>query len=59
MSASAHTVVDNVRLRRVMEKIGLDHNPTDDFDHPKLKTSHPLCQHVLYRLSKIDYEASR
>ena len=45
------TVVDNIRSRRVMEKIGLHHNPADDFDHPKIEKSHPLCRHVLYRVS--------
>src|SRR5215469_13147963 len=28
------TVPANIRSRRVMEKIGLEHNPADDFDHP-------------------------
>jgi RimJ/RimL family protein N-acetyltransferase len=30
------TVTHNQASRRVMEKIGLQHNPKDDFDHPKL-----------------------
>ena len=30
----------------------MNHNPHDDFDHPKLDKSHPLCKHVLYRISK-------
>lgn len=46
------TAVKNIRSRRVMEKIGLHHNPQDDFDHPKLDKSHPLCRHVLHRISK-------
>jgi RimJ/RimL family protein N-acetyltransferase len=29
----AFTVPGNVRSRRVMEKIGMAHNPADDFDH--------------------------
>jgi hypothetical protein len=33
-----------------MEKIGLHHDPKDDFDHPKLQEGHPLRKHVLYRL---------
>lgn len=51
------TAVDNIRSRRVMEKIGLHHNPTADFDHPKLEKSHSLCRHVLYRISKKEYES--
>ncbi len=43
------TSVDNHRSRRVMEKIGLTHDPADDFDHPRLEPGHPLRRHVLYR----------
>ncbi len=46
------TVEKNIRSRRVMEKIGMHHNPHDDFDHPKLPIYHPLCRHVLYRLTQ-------
>ena len=44
------TVPSNVPSRRVMEKIGMTHNPADDFDHPSLPPGHPLRRHVLYRL---------
>lgn len=44
------TATSNIRSRRVMERIGMDHNPEDDFDHPKLAETHPLRRHVLYRL---------
>ena len=44
------TVPANLRSRRVMEKIGMTHDPRDDFDHPKLPEGHPLRRHVLYRL---------
>jgi RimJ/RimL family protein N-acetyltransferase len=43
-------VVGNVRSRRVMEKLGMTHDPRDNFDHPKLPPGHPLRRHVLYRL---------
>lgn len=49
------TVVDNIRSRRVMKKIGLQHNPADDFDHPDLEKTHPLRRHVLYRISNIGW----
>ena len=49
------TAVNNLASRRVMEKIGLQHNPKDDFDHPKLEQNSPLRRHVLYRLSRADY----
>jgi RimJ/RimL family protein N-acetyltransferase len=46
------TATANVRSRRVMEKLGMTHNPADDFDHPLLAPGHPLQRHVLYRLKK-------
>lgn len=44
------TVPANKPSRRVMEKLGMHHDPADDFDHPKLPEGHPLRRHVLYRL---------
>jgi RimJ/RimL family protein N-acetyltransferase len=44
------TVPENVRSRRVMEKIGMTHDASDDFDHPNIPEGHPLSRHVLYRL---------
>lgn len=48
---AAFTTERNVPSRRVMEKIGMTHNPADDFDHPQLEQGHPLRRHVLYRIS--------
>jgi RimJ/RimL family protein N-acetyltransferase len=36
------TVPANIRSRRVMEKIGMIHDPADDFDHPQLRPGHPV-----------------
>jgi len=44
------TVPDNIRSRRVMEKLGLTHDPAEDFDHPLLPEGHRLRRHVLYRI---------
>ena len=46
------TVPDNLRSRRVMERIGMVHNPADDFDHPVLAEGHRLRRHVLYRIGR-------
>lgn len=46
------TVPANVRSRRVMEKLGMTHDPGDDFDHPRLPEGSPLRRHVLYRIRK-------
>ncbi|MGD0858940.1 MAG: GNAT family N-acetyltransferase [Terracidiphilus sp.] len=49
-SLVSFTVPQNLRSRRVMEKIGMVHDPKDDFEHPSLPTGHPLRSHVLYRI---------
>ena len=41
----------NERSRRVIERLGMTHNPSDDFDHPSLSDG-PLRPHVLYRLRR-------
>jgi RimJ/RimL family protein N-acetyltransferase len=48
------TVPGNLPSRRVMEKMGMLHNPADDFDHPSLPAGHPLRCHVLYRIARTD-----
>lgn len=49
------TAAGNAKSIRVMQKIGLQHNEADDFDHPKLDDTSPLKRHVLYRLSREKY----
>lgn len=44
------TSVINERSWRVMEKLGMAHDPADDFDHPSLPPGHRLERHVLYRI---------
>ncbi len=40
----------NERSRAVMSRLGMRHDPADDFDHPALPDGHPQRRHVLYRL---------
>lgn len=46
----------NVRSWRVMERLGMTHDPADDFDHPRVPEGSPLRRHVLYRLRRSDWE---
>jgi RimJ/RimL family protein N-acetyltransferase len=46
----ALTTSANARSRRVMERLGMTHDPADDFEHPVLPEGHPIRRHVLYRL---------
>jgi ribosomal-protein-alanine N-acetyltransferase len=48
------TTAANVRSRAVMERIGMKHDPADDFDHPDLPANDLLRLHVLYRISAAD-----
>ena len=41
----------NLPSIRVMKRIGMSHDPADDFDHPSVREGHPLRRHVLYRLA--------
>lgn len=54
----AFTVPANVRSRRVMAKLGMTHDPADDFEHPALPAGHPLRPHVLYRLARAQWPSS-
>ncbi|MGO3740773.1 GNAT family N-acetyltransferase [Kerstersia sp.] len=45
----AYTLAENQPSRRVMEKLGMTHDPAEDFDHPLLPAGHPMARHVLYR----------
>jgi ribosomal-protein-alanine N-acetyltransferase len=44
----AMTVPANERSRHVMERLGMTHDPADDFDRPNLPPE--FTRHVLYRL---------
>lgn len=55
----AFTAEHNQRSRRVMEKIGMHHDPHDDFEHPKVPEGHWLRKHVLYRATESDWKKSR
>lgn len=55
--AGMHEIVSftsaaNARSQAVMRRIGMIHDPADDFDHPLFPEGHRLRRHVLYRLSE-------
>ena len=49
----AVTSPNNMRSRRVMEKLGMTHDPAENFEHPSVPEGSPLREHVLYRLPRI------
>jgi ribosomal-protein-alanine N-acetyltransferase len=46
------TAPANEPSRAVMRRIGMIHDPAEDFDHPALPPGHRLRRHVLYRLTR-------
>ncbi|MCD0451676.1 GNAT family N-acetyltransferase [Actinocorallia sp. API 0066] len=46
----AMTTTTNTRSQAVMRRLGMTHNPSDDFDHPLVPPG-PLKRHVLWRLT--------
>jgi len=55
-SLVSFTSIGNTRSRRVMEKLGMSHDPADNFDYPALPDGHALRRHVLYRLDRLDWQ---
>jgi ribosomal-protein-alanine N-acetyltransferase len=53
------TTPRNLRSIAVMERLGMVRDPAEDFDHPRLPVGHPLARHVLYRLSRARWAATR
>ncbi|WP_163271686.1 GNAT family N-acetyltransferase [Chelativorans alearense] len=45
----AFTARVNAPSQRVMQKIGMVYDPTDDYRHPRIAEGHPLRPHVVYR----------
>ncbi len=45
------TTAVNARSRAVMERLRMQRDPAEDFDHPSLAPDHPQRRHVLYRLA--------
>ncbi|WP_245278367.1 GNAT family N-acetyltransferase [Ensifer aridi] len=51
----ANAAIENSESRRVMERLGMTHDPRDDFDHPLKAADDPLRHQVLYRMKGQDW----
>ncbi|WP_299391058.1 GNAT family N-acetyltransferase [Pelagibius sp.] len=49
------TAVPNLPSQRVMQRLGMTHDPAGDFDHPVLPKGHRLERHVLYRIRREEW----
>jgi RimJ/RimL family protein N-acetyltransferase len=55
----AFTAAVNAPSRGVMAKLGMHHDPRDDFQHPRIPEAHVLGPHVLYRLTSAQFSPRR
>lgn len=55
----AFTAVNNAPSRKVMTRIGMQYSKNEDFDHPKIEEGNPLRRHVLYRITKEEWQHVR
>jgi ribosomal-protein-alanine N-acetyltransferase len=51
----AHTTELNARSQAVMRRLGMTHDPRDDFDAPWYEAGHPRRRFVLYRMKAADW----
>lgn len=51
------TATANHRSIRVMQRLGMVHDPAEDFDHPRVRNP-DLRRHVLYRLRRIQWQGA-
>jgi ribosomal-protein-alanine N-acetyltransferase len=49
------TTLGNDRSKAVMQKIGM-YDTKQNFMHPDIELSHPQCEHVLYKISKSEWQ---
>lgn len=49
---AAITVPANARSWGLMERLGMQRRPTEDFDHPLVPDGSPLKRHILYRIAR-------
>jgi ribosomal-protein-alanine N-acetyltransferase len=51
----SHTTAFNERSQAVMRRLGMSHEPRDDFDAPWYEAGHPRRRFVLYRMKVADW----
>ncbi|MCX5578277.1 GNAT family N-acetyltransferase [Kaistia terrae] len=52
----AFTAKLNLRSAALMQRLGMARDAADDFDHPNVAEGNPLRPHVLYRISRENFE---
>jgi RimJ/RimL family protein N-acetyltransferase len=52
------TTLRNARSRAVMERLGMQESPGEQFDHPSVPAGNPMRPHCLYRLPRARWTAT-
>lgn len=52
----AFTAIQNERSKAVMKRVGLKHNPEEDFNHPNLPGDHPLSKQMVCRIKQNEWQ---
>lgn len=55
----AFTVPANTASQALMQRLHMQRDGAGDFQHPRLPVGHPLRQHLLYRLSRQDWQVQQ
>jgi RimJ/RimL family protein N-acetyltransferase len=53
------TTPDNVRSRRIMDRLGMVFSPGETFEHPRVPEGDPRRRHVVYRLNVDEWRTVR
>lgn len=53
------TAVGNLRSRMVMQRLGMQESPGEQFEHPGVPPGHRVRLHCLYRLTRARWAATR
>jgi ribosomal-protein-alanine N-acetyltransferase len=51
------TTLVNRRSSSVMERLGMQRDPAEDFEHPNIPLGHDLRPHMLYRLTRSSWRS--
>lgn len=55
----AFTVPANQPSQALMQRLGMQRDPAEDFLHPLLPKNHPLRPHVLYRIDRANWQVQQ
>lgn len=58
-SVCSFTAVMNTPSERVMQRLGMEHHPEKDFNHPALPLDHRLSRHIFYLMTAERWKKER